>query len=339
MAAPYRRRPILLLTLLLSTNAVNKHEDEAEHIAALQTRETNSRNVDAGKKQVKVEFTNYLPVAGGHQLWWDGGVGKMHKADLGYVKQKYVVGTFEGHRWWAEDESGTRVWEMVIDEGKGYNQQVAISKDRSVKRTISSIIEHPELYDLHRLDSDLGAKHDFVGCVDPVLVNDDVRVRAVGAEGAPMWVVQDDGVLAAAPEARARVLGRGVWRVESDRTAGPLWTGDGVYLRGAGADGPAYVDAAPPRRESPGGRGGIAPLAARWADRGAWQRFTIHKGEDQDSAPLSAVCYGETLFLETHYGTFADAHAGRVLARWANRGDWQKIAFERAGEDARAGEL
>ena len=133
------------LTLLLATAAVNKHEDPHEHAAALKKREVNSRHADAGKKQVKVTFTNYLPVAGGHRLWWDGGVGRQHQADLGYVKQTYIAGTFEGHRWWVENEDGETVWQMVVDEGKGYNQHVAISKDRSVKRTISSIIENPEL--------------------------------------------------------------------------------------------------------------------------------------------------------------------------------------------------
>ena len=107
------------LTLLLATAAVNKHEDPHEHAAALKKREVNSRHADAGKKQVKVTFTNYLPVAGGHRLWWDGGVGRQHQADLGYVKQTYIAGTFEGHRWWVENEDGETVWQMVVDEGKG----------------------------------------------------------------------------------------------------------------------------------------------------------------------------------------------------------------------------
>ena len=207
MAAPRTRLPCILLTLLLATAAVNKHEDPHEHAAALKKREVNSRHADAGKKQVKVTFTNYLPVAGGHRLWWDGGVGRQHQADLGYVKQTYIAGTFEGHRWWVENEDGETVWQMVVDEGKGYNQHVAISKDRSVKRTISSIIEHPELYDLHRLDSDYGAKHDHHGCADPVLVDDVVRVRAIGSEGAPAWVAQEDGLLSAALGLGRRVGG------------------------------------------------------------------------------------------------------------------------------------
>ena len=66
----------------------------------------------------------------------------------------------------------------------------------------------------------------------------------------------------------------------------------------------------------------------------------IHKGEDLDAHPLSAVCYGEELFLQTHYGTFVDTHQGRVLARWKHRGDWQKVAFERVGAEAgHGGEL
>ena len=233
MAAPRTRLPCILLTLLLATAAVNKHEDPHEHAAALKKREVNSRHADAGKKQVKVTFTNYLPVAGGHRLWWDGGVGRQHQADLGYVKQTYIAGTFEGHRWWVENEDGETVWQMVVDEGKGYNQHVAISKDRSVKRTISSIIEHPELYDLHRLDSDYGAKHDHHGCADPVLVDDVVRVRAIGSEGAPAWVAQEDGLLSAAHD--SRTMNHQIWKVESDRTAGPLWTGDYIYFLGEGA--------------------------------------------------------------------------------------------------------
>ena len=90
MAAPRPMRlPCILLTLLLATAAVNKHEDPHEHAAALKKREVNSRHADAGKKQVKITFTNYLPVAGGHRLWWDGGVGRQHQADLGYFKQTY----------------------------------------------------------------------------------------------------------------------------------------------------------------------------------------------------------------------------------------------------------
>ena len=332
MAAPRTRLPCILLTLLLATAAVNKHEDPHEHAAALKKREVNSRHADAGKKQVKITFTNYLPVAGGHRLWWDGGVGRQHQADLGYVKQTYIAGTFEGHRWWVENEDHETVWQMVVDEGKGYNQHVAISKDRSVKRTISSIIEHPELYDLHRLDSDYGAKHDHHGCADPVLVDDVVRVRAIGSEGAPAWVAQEDGLLSAAHD--SRTMNHQIWKVESERTAGPLWTGDYVYFLGEGAEGPAYIDAPPPQ-----GRG-IAPLAARWKDRGDWQKFVIHKGEELDAHPLSAVCYGEELFLQTHYGTFVDTHQGRVLARWKHRGDWQKVAFERVGAEAgHGGEL
>ena len=46
------------LTLLLATAAVNKHEDPHEHAAALKKREVNSSHADAGKKQVKVTFTN-----------------------------------------------------------------------------------------------------------------------------------------------------------------------------------------------------------------------------------------------------------------------------------------
>ena len=90
MAAPLPMRlPATFLTLLLATAAVNKHEDPHEHAAALKKREVNSRHADAGKKQVKITFTNYLPVAGGHRLWWDGGVGRQHLGLVGFSPHGY----------------------------------------------------------------------------------------------------------------------------------------------------------------------------------------------------------------------------------------------------------
>ena len=187
------------------------------------------------------------------------------------------------------------------------------------------------MYDLHRLDSDYGAKHDHHGCADPVLVDDVVRVRAIGSEGAPAWVAQEDGLLSAAHD--SRTMNHQIWKVESDRTAGPLWTGDYVYFLGEGAEGPAYIDAPPPQ-----GRG-IAPLAARWKDRGDWQKFVIHKGEELDAHPLSAVCSARRCSCRRTTGP-SRTRTRAASSRGGHRGDWQKVAFERVGAEAgHGGEL
>lgn len=115
------------------------------------------------------------------------------------------------------------------------------------------------------------------------------------------------------------------FRVDANRAAGPLWIGDGVYLYSESAD--AHVDAAPPRE------GMVGPLSARWSDKGEWQKFVIQASPEQDAAPLSAVCYGEDVFLMTSYHTFVDVADGNVLARWQDRGDWQRLAFERFVEE------
>ena len=137
------------------------------------------------------------------------------------------------------------------------------------------------------LDTDYGAKHDHHGCADPVLVDDVVRVRAIGSEGAPAWVAQEDGLLSAAHD--SRTMNHQIWKVESERTAGPFWTGDYVYFLGEGAEGPAYIDAPPPQ-------GRCAPLAARRKDRGTGRNLSSTRARELDAQvdARHAVCYGET---------------------------------------------
>ena len=68
---------------------------------------------------------------------------------------------------------------------------------------------------------------------DLIAVDDEL---GEAGEGAPAWVAQEDGLLSAAHD--SRTMNHQIWKVESDRTAGPLWTGDYVYFLGEGAEGP-----------------------------------------------------------------------------------------------------
>ena len=110
-----------------------------------------------------------------------------------------------------------------------------------------------------------------------MLVDDVVRVRAIGSEGAPAWVAQEDGLLSAAHD--SRTMNHQIWKVESDRTAGPLWTGDYVYFLGEGAEGPAYIDAPPPQ-----GRG-IAPLGRAVEGPGGLAEIRDPQGRGARRAP------------------------------------------------------
>ena len=46
-------------------------------------------------------------------------------------------------------------------------------------------------------------------------------------------MAQEDGLLSAALD--SRTMNHQIWKDESDRTAGPLWTGDYIYFLGEGA--------------------------------------------------------------------------------------------------------
>ncbi|KAJ1455162.1 hypothetical protein M885DRAFT_520405 [Pelagophyceae sp. CCMP2097] len=203
---------------------------------------------------------------------------------------------------WTAESNGQVVFRWVGRESDGADQRVNVAAGVR-RRTIASTLKAAD--DTARVDG--GPKQDDVGCVDPVLVGDAVYVRALGQEGFPALSVERDGrVVAVHGTAGATET----WRVETlGRDSGPLFPGDAVYLKSSTG---RYVDAEVGR-----------PLAARWSDRGSWQKFTLRLPRNR------ALCYGDVAYLQAHANHFVDVTGGKAQSRWKQRGEWQKLAFER----------
>lgn len=262
----------------------------------------------ASAPPLAVTFSNELGVP--FTLYRDGH--RMHKHEAGDALRALTYDSGDGDKWTALDAHGHELFHYVVRAQDGVVQHIKL-RNGVVRRTIRSIIESED-HRLHRVD---GAGHEDVGCVDPVLGGDTVLLRALGVDGDPPLSRDGDGRIvamhgAAGPDA--------VWTIDADKR-GPLYPGNAVHLRHTATG--LYIDAPPPVDDK------HAALHARWADRGAWQTFTLFKGPEEDKSPLSAVCYGDAVFLLAHTRNFVDVNDGRAMARWRHRGEWQKLALER----------
>ena len=111
-----------------------------------------------------------------------------------------------------------------------------------------------------------------------------------------------------------------IWKVESDRTAGPLWTGDYATWARAPRARPTSTRRRPKER--------IAPLAARWKDRGTGE-IVIHKGEELDAHPCRGVLRRDAVPADAlrDLRRHAPGPRPRAVEPW---GDWQKVASAQA---------
>merc|ERR1711988_1458426 len=86
-------------------------------------------------------------------------------------------------------------------------------------------------------------------------------------------------------------------------------------------------------------------VQARYPDRGAWQKFTIEKGEasssqaaDQKMSGIQSgpISNGDTVYLLAHTSKYVDVEEGgtSVRARWQDRGGGQKFVVEKASDSS-----